>query len=85
MSKREGEVLQLACRGMTARQISTELHISISTTHCHIGAIIRKCQAVNLVQAVSNAYRSGILNTTDCYLEPSGGIVSSSISDGCSQ
>lgn len=47
--------------GMSAREIAEKLHISRRTVEYHVGAILRRINADNTVQAVSWCYAIGVL------------------------
>ncbi|MEJ2130257.1 MAG: response regulator transcription factor [Gammaproteobacteria bacterium] len=62
LSKRERQVLELLCAGMTNRDISAKLCISESTVKYHVHAILDKLDAGNRTQAVSIAAQQGIVD-----------------------
>ena len=63
ISQREREVLSLIGDGMTQKQISTQLEISIYTVTDHLKNIYEKLKVTNAPQAIGKAYRTGILPT----------------------
>jgi DNA-binding CsgD family transcriptional regulator len=58
---REVDVLLRTAAGMSAREIAEKLHISRRTVEYHVGAILRRINAENAVQAVSWCYAVGVL------------------------
>ena len=61
LSPRELQVLKCLASGMTASEMAVYLHISKDTSESHIKNIRNKMLAKSSVQAVSIAYREGIL------------------------
>ena len=61
LSKREREVLPYIAQGMTARQISINLHISPRTVEFHRGNIMRKLNLHGHKELVQFCIRSGVL------------------------
>ncbi len=61
LTTREIEVLLKTAAGMSARQIAEKLHISRRTVEYHVGAILKRVNAENAVQAVSWCYSVGVL------------------------
>jgi DNA-binding CsgD family transcriptional regulator len=61
LTTREIEVLLRTAAGMSARQIAEHLHISRRTVEYHVGAILKRVNAENAVQAVSWCYAVGVL------------------------
>jgi len=62
LSVREMEVLSLLARGMRNKEIASRLYISNETVKKHVSQIIRKLDARNRQEAVSNAFKAGILS-----------------------
>ena len=62
LTKRQTEVLQQLCRGLSNNEISRVLDLSEKTTKAHITAIFKTLRVVNRTQAVSAARRSGIVS-----------------------
>ena len=58
ISKREQEVVQLICRGLTNQEISDALYISLQTVKDHVHRIFVKTGVRNRVQ-LTNLIRSG--------------------------
>jgi LuxR family maltose regulon positive regulatory protein len=52
LTRRESEVLHLVARGLSNREISTELFISPSTTKVHMRNVLKKLQVSTRLQAV---------------------------------
>jgi DNA-binding CsgD family transcriptional regulator len=63
LTAREVDVLLRTAAGLSARQIAANLHISPRTVEFHIGAILKRINAENAVQAVSWCYAVGVLVT----------------------
>ncbi|GIG54855.1 response regulator [Demequina activiva] len=61
LSEREVEVLQLMARGMSNQEIASELFVSPTTVKTHVSHILTKLGVRDRVQAVVEAYDSGIV------------------------
>lgn len=61
LSDREVEVLQLMARGMSNQEIASELFVSPTTVKTHVSHILTKLGVRDRVQAVVEAYDSGIV------------------------
>lgn len=61
LSPRELQVLKCLASGMTAPEMALHLHITAGTCAGHAKSIRNKMLAKSTVQAVSIAYREGIL------------------------
>lgn len=61
LSEREVEVLQLLARGMSNQEIASELWVSSTTVKTHVSHILTKLGVRDRVQAVVEAYESGIV------------------------
>ncbi len=61
LSEREVEVLQLIARGMSNREIASHLFVSSTTVKTHVSHILTKLGVRDRVQAVVEAYESGIV------------------------
>ena len=61
LSNREVEVLQLLARGMSNQEIAQELWVSSTTVKTHVSHILAKLGVRDRVQAVVEAYESGIV------------------------
>ncbi|WP_144276226.1 response regulator transcription factor [Demequina sp. NBRC 110053] len=61
LSEREVEVLQLMARGMSNQEIAQELWVSPTTVKTHVSHILTKLGVRDRVQAVVEAYDSGIV------------------------
>nr|WP_206314608.1 helix-turn-helix transcriptional regulator [Streptomyces coryli] len=61
LTARERDVLALLARGRTNRQIGEELYISGKTASVHVSNILAKLHAASRTEAVSVAYREGLI------------------------
>ena len=61
LSSREQEVLQRMVRGMSNKEISADLHISVGTVKAHVSNVLRKLGAADRTQAVIKAIRLGLV------------------------
>lgn len=61
LSLRETETLDLLARGFTNREIGTALGITERTAKAHVLAIFAKLEAADRAEAVTAAYRKGLL------------------------
>ncbi|MFV0634066.1 response regulator [Demequina sp.] len=61
LSDREVEVLRLLARGMSNQEIAKELWVSSTTVKTHVSHILTKLGVRDRVQAVVEAYESGIV------------------------
>jgi DNA-binding CsgD family transcriptional regulator/tetratricopeptide (TPR) repeat protein len=57
LTPREAEVLALVARGLTNREIASELVISVKTASVHVSHILRKLDAPNRLEAAAIAHR----------------------------
>ncbi|MDX6654067.1 MAG: hypothetical protein QOH18_777 [Solirubrobacterales bacterium] len=60
LSPREAQILALVARGLSNREIGTELSISEHTVANHVRAILRKTDCANRTEATSFAHRHGL-------------------------
>jgi DNA-binding NarL/FixJ family response regulator len=63
LSQRETEILALIAEGMSSKLIAERLVVSVETVRSHAKNIIRKLEANGRAEAVSIAYRTGILDS----------------------
>jgi DNA-binding NarL/FixJ family response regulator len=63
LSQRETEILALIADGMSSKSIAERLVVSVETVRSHCKNIIRKLEANGRAEAVSIAYRTGILDS----------------------
>ena len=61
LTRRETEVLLLICDGKRAKQISTELGITVKTVACHRSRVLEKLGVPNVASLVRHAVRLGYL------------------------
>jgi DNA-binding NarL/FixJ family response regulator len=61
LSEREVEVLQLMAQGMSNQEIAKDLYLSSTTVKTHVSHILTKLGVRDRVQAVVEAYDSGIV------------------------
>lgn len=62
LSKRELQVLTLTTKGMTQKEIATQLHIGASTVKTHLCHIYAKLEVRDRASAVAKAMTLGILD-----------------------
>lgn len=63
LTGRELEVLAMIAEGMTSREISDHLYISENTVRNHVRNILDKLGMSSRFEAVSWAYREGLIPT----------------------
>ncbi len=61
LTDRERDVFRLLAQGRSNREIASQLHLSESTIKIHVGHILAKLNLRDRVQAVVEAYESGLI------------------------
>ena len=61
ISIREKEVLSLISLGLTSKEISQKLFISITTVNTHRKNLLRKTHAINTAELVSLAIKNSLI------------------------
>lgn len=69
LSEREIEVLKLAARGMSNKEIASEISLSLRTVEAHIGSIFNKLGVGSRIEAVVYALKKGWFGLEDLPLE----------------
>jgi len=65
LHRRELEVLKLAAKGMTNKQIANELSISDNTVGTHLVKIFRKLDVQSRTEAILYALKEGLISTDE--------------------
>jgi DNA-binding NarL/FixJ family response regulator len=65
LTKREQEVLQLIAEGLTDKEIAARLGIARGTASNHVAVILLKLSAARRSQAVSIAFRRGLVGDAE--------------------
>nr|WP_281281254.1 helix-turn-helix transcriptional regulator [Pontiella desulfatans] len=65
LSEREMEILTLLGDGLLKKEIADRLGIGVGTVKTHIRHIYEKLQVENAPSAISKAYKSGILPSSN--------------------
>jgi DNA-binding NarL/FixJ family response regulator len=65
LTEREMEVLKLAAKGMSNRQIAAELVISVRTVQSHLNSVFNKIGVGSRTEAVIHALRKGWITLED--------------------
>jgi len=66
LTEREMEVLKLAAKGMTNKDIAHHLTLSTRTVHTHLSNIFSKMQVGSRTEAILFALKEGRLSLEDC-------------------
>lgn len=65
LSERETDILKLAARGLSNKDIADQLHLSIRTVQGHLGHIFNKLQVSSRTEAVVHAIKAGWVTLDD--------------------
>lgn len=65
MSPREGQCLSRVARGMSSKEIARDLGLSPRTVDLHVARAVKRLGAINRVDAVARALRSGSIELDD--------------------
>lgn len=65
LSEREKEVLKLAAKGMSNKDIADTMHISVRTVHGHLNSIFHKLNVGSRTEAIFQSVRKGWLSFED--------------------
>lgn len=69
LTEREMNVIILLSYGLTNKQISEKLHISVHTTKAHLESIYDKLDVTNRLQAVVRAVYIGIIDINEILIK----------------
>lgn len=61
LSKRENEIVQLLCEGLSSKEIARKLHLSAKTIENHRYKIYRKCEVESITSLMRFAIQQGIV------------------------
>lgn len=70
LSVREMEVLKLAARGMSNKEIADELFLSVRTVKAHLGSVFSKMGVASRTEAIVTGVREGWLSIENQHPEP---------------
>ncbi|HPM02972.1 MAG TPA: helix-turn-helix transcriptional regulator [Candidatus Cloacimonadota bacterium] len=62
LSKREKQVLIMISRGLTSKQISQELFISVTTVNTHRRNLLRKSNTKNVAELICFGYKTSLIS-----------------------
>ncbi len=65
LTRREREVLSLLARGWTTKSMATHLHLTVNTIRNNVQSVITKLGAHSKLEAVSTAFREGIIDRSE--------------------
>lgn len=65
LTERETEVLKMAARGMSNKDIAGELFLSVHTVESHLGSIFNKLGVCSRIEAVMEAFKRGWFTLDD--------------------
>ncbi len=61
LTQREVQVLKFLAEGMSSREISKEMFISINTVQYHRKQLLRKTDSHNVAELISKAYKQNLI------------------------
>ena len=61
LSPREREVMRLIARGLTYREVASDLYLSVKTVETHVSAVLRKLQLSNRNELTKWASTRGLV------------------------
>ena len=62
LSRREVEIVQLLCEGLSSKEIARRLHLSAKTVENHRYNIYRKCQVDSVATLMRYAIKHGLIS-----------------------
>ena len=62
LSRREVEIVQLLCEGLSSREIARHLHIAAKTVENHRYNIYRKCEVDSIAGLMRHAIQDGLIS-----------------------
>ena len=65
LTERETEVLKMAARGMSNKEIASGLFLSVHTVESHLGSIFNKLGVCSRIEAVMEAFKRGWFTLAD--------------------
>jgi len=65
LTEREREVLRLAARGLSNKEIARDLGLSVRTVQAHLGNVFNKLKVGSRIEAVISGLKQGLLTLED--------------------